>query len=265
MRCLILLICLIPLTVQAKVNVVTSILPLQQITAAIMQTVGEPELLINNQHSAHHFAFKPSHFGMLKSADLVIWVSRHFESGFQRMPEILQKSTKSLELLRVLGLQNEDGHIWYSPVILERAIEQISQALIEIDPVNAAIYQGNQQKLQLHVAEWAQYSRNQFAKVKPQYLLDHDFLIHFQADFQLQAIATIHDSHDQHSGIQTLRSVEEKLSQSSPKCLLTNESKISKTGRNLADKFALSVHHIELTDDFIKHLYRLTEVLASCR
>jgi ABC-type Zn2+ transport system substrate-binding protein/surface adhesin len=52
MRCFLVLFCLLPFVAQAKVNIVTSILPLQQITAAIMQGAGEPELLIKNQHSA---------------------------------------------------------------------------------------------------------------------------------------------------------------------------------------------------------------------
>ena len=187
MRCFLLLFCLMPLAAQAKVNIVTSILPLQQITAAIMQGAGEPELLIKNQHSAHHFAFKPSHFRTLKSADLLIWIDRHFESGFQRIPEILQQSTTSLELLRALDLKNQDGHIWYSPKLLRKIIEQIAASLIAIDPAHAELYQANTQTLQQAIVDWAQFTSNQIASAKPQYLLDHDFLVHFQADFQLKA------------------------------------------------------------------------------
>ena len=264
MRYLLFLLCLLPLLAQAKVNIVTSILPLQQITAAIMQGAGEPELLIKNQHSAHHFAFKPSHFQTLKSADLVIWIDRHFESGFQRMPEILSQSTTSLELLRALNLENADGHIWYSPKLLRDMIEQISESLIKIDPTQADIYQANTKTLQQAIAEWAQATENQFASAKPQYLLDHEFLAHFQTYFQLQAVATIHDSHDQHGGIQAMRLIEKQLGDSAAKCLLTNEPAVSKIGRNLADKFALSVHYIGPTDSFVNHLYSLTKTLAKC-
>jgi len=264
MRCLLLLFCLLPLAAQAKVNVVTSILPLQQITAAIMQGAGEPELLIKNQHSAHHFAFKPSHFQMLKSADLVIWIDRHFESGFQHIPEILQQSTTSLELLRALDLNNADGHIWYSPKLLRSIINQISTSLIAIDPVHIDIYQVNTKALQQAIVEWAQFTRDQFASAKPQYLLDHNFLMHFQADFQVKAVATIHDSHDQHGGIQAMRLIEKQLGESTAKCLLTNEPDVSKIGRNLADKFSLSVHYIGPADSFVEHLYSLTETLAKC-
>ena len=46
MRRLLVLLCLLPIVAQAEVSVVTSIRPLYQITAALMQGVGEPELLI---------------------------------------------------------------------------------------------------------------------------------------------------------------------------------------------------------------------------
>ena len=264
MRCLLFMFCILPLVAQAKVDVVTSILPLQQITAAIMQGAGEPELLIKNQHSAHHFAFRPSHFQTLKSADLVIWIDRHFESGFQRIPEILQQSTASLELLRVLELENQDGHIWYSPMLLRNMIRQISESLIKIDPAQAKIYQANSETLQQAIVDWGQYTGDQIAAAKPRYLLDHDFLTHFQEYFKLTAVATIHDSHDQHGGIQTIQLIESQLDASAAKCLITNEPDLSKIGRNLAARYSLPVYHIGVTDSFVKHLYHLTETLAKC-
>jgi ABC-type Zn uptake system ZnuABC Zn-binding protein ZnuA len=170
-----------------------------------------------------------------------------------------------LELLRALDLKDQDGHIWYSPKLLRNIIEQISESVIAIDPVHTELYQANTQTLQQAIVDWAQFTENQFASAKPQYLLDHDFLVHFQADFQLKALATIHDSHDQHGGIQAMQLIEKQLGESAVKCLITNESNVSKIGRNLADKFSLSVYHIVMTNSFIDHLYHLTETLAKCR
>jgi len=264
MRYLLFLLCLMPLVAQAKANVVTSILPLQQITAAIMQGVDEPELLIKSQHSAHHFAFKPSHFRKLKSADLLIWIDRNFESGFQRIPEILKSSTTSLELLRALDLQNQDGHIWYSPKLLTKIVDLIGAALVEIDRPQADIYRNNARSLQLAIVKWAQHTEHQLASVSPKYVLDHDFLHYFQRDFGLQALATIHDSHDQHGGIQALQAIEQQVKQNQAKCLLTNESAVSKIGNNLVKKFDLSVHRVQFSGGFIDHLYRLTESMVKC-
>ncbi len=82
MRIFILLLCLQSAALCAAPRVVTSIAPLHELTAAIMRDVGEPALIIKDQASAHHFAFKPSHMRLLQQADLVIWVGRQFEAGF---------------------------------------------------------------------------------------------------------------------------------------------------------------------------------------
>ena len=265
MRYLLILLCLLSLGAQAKVTVVTSILPLQQIAAAIMQGAGQPELLIKNEASAHHFAFKPSHFQLLQSTDLMIWIDRNFESGFQRVPEILRQKTIALELMRALNLKNADGHIWYSPTLLPKIVELIGQALREVDPAQSQIYQKNQQALQQKIADWVLFTQNRFTSVKPQYLLDHDFLSHFEAGFQIKAIASIHDSHDQHGGIQTLQLIEQLLEQGVAKCLLTNETEVSKIGKNFADKFSLIAYKIAISGGFMGHLFGLTQTLASCR
>lgn len=276
MRFFFILVCLFASSVQAKVNVVTSILPLQGITAAIMQGVGEPELLIKDQGSAHHFAFRPSHFRVLKAADLVIWIDRNFESGFQQLPDLLLDSTVQLELLPALGLSNQglsnqDGHIWYSPILLGRVIDQITVALSKLEPQNEDVFKRNQLNLKQAVSEWDQSFRGLVANSKPRYLLDHNFLAHLEASFGIQSIATINNEHDQHVGIQALRLIERLLESGSAKCLLSNETSISKIGRNLADKYGLEVYKI--TDysgpaktgaGFMQHLWHLHKVLAEC-
>lgn len=281
MRFLLILVCLFASSVQAKVNVVTSILPLQGITAAIMQGVGEPELLIKDQASAHHFAFRPSHFRALKAADLVIWIDRNFESGFQQLPDLLLDSTVQLELLPALNLSNQalsnqalsnqDGHIWYSPILLGRVIDQITVALSKLEPQNEDAFKRNQLDLKQAVSDWDESFRGLIANSKPRYLLDHNFLIHLEASFEIQSIATINDEHDQHGGIKELRVIERLLESGSAKCLLSNETSISKIGQNLAERYGLEIYKITDFSDqsktgagFMQHLWQLHKVLANC-
>jgi zinc transport system substrate-binding protein len=60
-RILLLLLYLQPALALAAPRVVTSIAPLQEIAGALMAGIAEPQVIIENQASAHHFAFKPSH------------------------------------------------------------------------------------------------------------------------------------------------------------------------------------------------------------
>ncbi len=271
MRCLLLLFCLLPNVVQAEISVVTSIRPLYQITSAIMQGAGTPELLIKGQHSAHHFAFKPSHFKLLQQADLVIWIDQHFEGGFQRLPEILPKKVHQLELLPMLGLGRQDGHIWYSPKLLVEMSIHIAHALGELDSENRHIYDKNKQVFQRQIDLWRQTIEDILERRKPRYLLDHDFLQHFEADFASKPVTVIHDNHDQHGGIKALQRIENQLISHSAKCLISNEADISGIGKNLADQFSLSTHSIESFADegeaatrFIRHLQHFTKILRRC-
>jgi hypothetical protein len=117
-RILLLLLYLQPALALAAPRVVTSIAPLQEIAGALMAGIAEPQVIIENQASAHHFAFKPSHMRRLQQADLVVWIDSQFEPGFNRIAQTLPAATRTLELLPALGIESEDGHIWYSPALL---------------------------------------------------------------------------------------------------------------------------------------------------
>ncbi|MFV2032541.1 MAG: metal ABC transporter solute-binding protein, Zn/Mn family [Gammaproteobacteria bacterium] len=269
---LIILFGLLPLYLRAEITVVTSIGPLYQITQSIMQGVGEPELLIERLSAAHGFAFKPSQLRLLDRADLVIWIDRFFESGFQRLPWTLRTRVVQLELLRSLGLTGQDGHIWYSPVLLRRITQQISDALIELDPGNRKAYTRNTDELSARLEYWQQEFEPRIKAASPRYLLDHDFLRYFEKDFGIQALAVLNDANDQPVGIRALRKIEEKLTYDPASCLLTNETTASKQARNLARRFNLRVYYIGTVDpatgnrpSVIQILDQLESALINCR
>ena len=271
MRCLPVLLCLLPMLAQAEISVVTSIRPLYQITASLMQGAGKPELLIKNQQSAHHLAFRPSHFKTLQQADLVIWIDRRFESGFQSLVPILPEQARQLELLPALGLEKQDGHIWYSPTLLIQISQQITKVLGEIDVDNRHIYDKNRQDFQQNVAIWQQSIEQLLSRHTPRYLLDHDFLHHFEQAFGLDAIAVIYNSHGQYGSIKTLRMIEQRLQTQPANCLISNEADISRIGDNLTIRFNLSrysiksfAHDSDAATQFIRHLQHLGEILRDC-
>ena len=271
MRLLICLLCLLSCSAIASPRVVTSIQPLFQITSTIMQGVGEPNLLIGAKSSTHHFSFKPSHLQRLEKADLVIWIDRYFESGFQKLPEMLSENTQALELLRVLGLEQEDGHIWYSPTLLLKIAGQIESSLAKIDPAHADIYRSNTRQLVEAITAWGTAIRKQLANASPEYLLDHDFLIHFERDMNISAVAALHDANERPPGIRELKRIEKQLQISPARCLLVNEASPSRLSLSIAEKFNLPVYHIGLQTEagepssgMIESLNRLSTALLNC-
>lgn len=228
-------------------------------------------MLIGKGDSAHHFAFRPSHFRLLQQADLVIWVNRQFESGFHKLPEVLSAKTRQLELIPALGLTTEDGHIWYSPDLLMLASAEISRVLVELDPDNQLVYQQNLAEFQQSIEDWRENVGQIIARRQPALLLDHEFLHHFEEAFGVGSMMSIHNHHDQHVGIGSLQHIEDGLRNNPVKCIVSNESSVSRTARNLAEQFSLSVRSIHsFADDgdpatrFIRHLQDFTAILRDC-
>jgi len=266
MRHLIVLLCLLPLSSQSSINVVTSIQPLYLITISIMQGVAEPELLIKSTASVHDFAFKPSQMRQLKKADLVIWIDRNFESGFQKLPGIISGGTETIELLRIPGLQQQEGHIWYSPTLILQTVEQIQSTLGRIDPQNAMAYQRNSAQLSQLVDIWGKDTYKQLMESKPSYLLDHNFFSHFETYMDVKSVAVLHDANEQPPSIRELQHIESLLTLTPAKCLLHNESRPSKLALNIAQKFSLPIYNIRQDSlDFMQSLQHISSTLLKCR
>jgi len=252
-------------------RVVTSIAPLQEITIALMKGVATPESIITGQASAHHFALRPSHMRLLQQADLVIWIDRGFESGFERVAQVLPGNTVQLELLPAFDLTGEDGHIWYSSQRLLQIIEAIDSALIAIDPDNQAVYSGNAMELSAAITAWRQDLQVKLQDRQPLFISDHSFTHHLEADLGYKAIANIHDQHDTHGGLRELGEIEERLRQQPANCLLTQESPPAQLALEIAQKYQLKIIDLNAPTDsnaempaILQRLHQLGAALLEC-
>ena len=250
---------------------VTSIAPLHEITSAIMEGVAEPVVIIESHASAHHFAFRPSHMRRLQEADLVIWIDRNFEAGFNRVPHVLPEDVNQLEILPELGVSGGDGHIWYSPELVIRSIEIITDRLLQIDPAHRERYRANALQLSSAVADWRNATAQLLHEYQPRFITDHAFTGRFEADLDYPALATIHDQHDGHSGLGELNEIENLLRQQPAGCLLTLEPAPSPLALELAQKYELQVLKLSPTHDaangnagIVERLQIFSSALKTC-
>ena len=271
MRLLILIVCLQASSLLAAPRVVTSIAPLQEISASLMAGVASPRSIVAAGASTHHFALRPSHMRLLQQADLVIWIDSHFEAGFGRLAETLPRSVSQLELLPALGIDDQDGHIWFSPQILQQVSEIIATRLIEIDPGHEAQYRRNARQLVAEIAAWREQLRLRLQRQPPRFITDHQFSGHFETDMGYASIASIHDQHDGHGGLGKLRELEARLREQNASCLLTLESTPSPLALELAQKYNLKVISLSIAtgDDsqsapIIRRLQQFAAALDQC-
>ncbi|OSQ44505.1 zinc ABC transporter substrate-binding protein ZnuA [Thalassospira sp. MCCC 1A01428] len=96
-------------------HVVASIKPIHSIAAAIMQGVGEPELLVKGAASPHTYSLRPSEASALQNADLVIYVSPDLEAFLNKPLASLSGKAKIMELAEADGISTlamREGGAW---------------------------------------------------------------------------------------------------------------------------------------------------------
>jgi zinc transport system substrate-binding protein len=84
---------------QADVKVVASIKPVHSLVLAVMEGVGEPNLLVKGAGSPHTYALKPSQAQQLQDADLVFWMSDDLEAFLENSIESIATNAKSVPLM----------------------------------------------------------------------------------------------------------------------------------------------------------------------
>lgn len=89
----------------AAPKVVTDILPVQSIVAAVMQGVGEPAVILPPGADPHSYAMRPSDAARLGDADLVVWVGPDLTHWLAGPIDSLAPSAVKLELEDAPGIE----------------------------------------------------------------------------------------------------------------------------------------------------------------
>ncbi|GAB5469128.1 MAG: zinc ABC transporter substrate-binding protein [Rhodospirillales bacterium] len=96
-------------------EVVVSIKPLYGLTAAIMEGVATPELLLDETASPHGYSLRPSDARDLSQADLVVWIGPDLESFLIAPLDSLASQAKVVTGQDVTGLRlypSREGGLW---------------------------------------------------------------------------------------------------------------------------------------------------------
>jgi len=84
--------------------VVTSIKPIHSLVAAIMEGVGEPELIVDGAASPHTYNLKPSNARALQDAKVIFWVGPGLEAFLEKPLQALGRDASIAELDNAPGL-----------------------------------------------------------------------------------------------------------------------------------------------------------------
>ncbi|PKG23206.1 metal ABC transporter substrate-binding protein [Niallia nealsonii] len=140
-----------------KIDIVTTFYPMYDFTKNIAGDKANITLLIPSTIEPHDWEPTPKNVGDIQKADLFVynstdmetWVPTIKESSSGSNVEFIEAS-KGITLLENHEEEEEhehshdvDPHVWLSPVLAIKEVENITAALVKVDPDNKAYYKKN--------------------------------------------------------------------------------------------------------------------------
>lgn len=239
-------------------NIMVSIKPFYNLCAKVMESVGEPQLLLQHNASPHDYHLKPSDVKLINSADLIIWGGPELEGYLQKPIENLLPNKNlnlaKIENLTLLPLRTStnweeddhnhnhhhnhdhshnhhaglyDPHFWLDPNNAVIMAQSIAQELSKIDPKHAKIYQKNAtnfaKQIQQQKPKWR--TSLMIAKDKP-FIVFHDAYQYFDNFFGLKGVGSISLNPEIPPSAQRIQQIENLLKNEHVQCMF-NEPQFS--------------------------------------
>ena len=90
--------------IRDRPNVVADIAPVHSLISMVMKGIGEPQLLIPQNASPHHYAMRPSEARALQEANLVVYLGHDMTPWLEPLFETVAASAEPLDLSQVDGV-----------------------------------------------------------------------------------------------------------------------------------------------------------------
>ncbi len=133
-------------------RVMVSIKPVHSLVAWVMKGIAEPDLIVTGDHSPLDYQLTTEQASAMRAADLVIWTGPELEPFLAPSVAKLDESIRVVELLasdelKVLPARGGDGRrdpfFWLDSRNALILLDELTRALIGLDPARAARYREN--------------------------------------------------------------------------------------------------------------------------
>lgn len=217
-------------------SIVVSIKPLHSIVTQITQGISQPELLLEQEVSAHHFQLKPSQKKKLIHADIFIYSSEQIESFATKQKQsvtdtrfIALEEIKGLDILPARNLHQHlqhgdhadqapasshsvDGHIWLSIANVIKISGYLTRQLIEADPEHQTRYTQNLLNFTARLQQLKTDNKQLLSKYSSaSFLVYHDAYQYFEIENNLQGAHFITTSPDVSPGIKRVKYLQQLI------------------------------------------------------
>ena len=195
-------------------RVVADIAPIHSLVAMVMEGVGEPQLLVPQNISPHHYSMRPSEAKALQEANLVVYVGHDMSPWLEPLFETVAASADALDLSEVDGVLvlsyregpvfddhddheghehgGNDPHMWLDPENAKIWLDTIASELGHIDPENADRYAANAKSAKQQITREMHHIEDRLNTVHGKgFLVFHDAYQYFENRFGISATGSI--------------------------------------------------------------------------
>ncbi len=186
----------------AKESVVVSIAPQKFFVQKVAGDRVDVTILVPTGSSPATYAPKPKQLQILKKSKLYFTIGvafeKHWLKRFQSINSNLKivDTTKGIQKIAIAheGDKNHheglDPHVWLSPRLVKLQVENITKALISLDPKNRIKYISNRDKFLDEIDELdIQISKTLSTLKKRDFIVFHPSFGYFAKDYNLKQIA----------------------------------------------------------------------------
>ncbi|MEK9779246.1 MAG: metal ABC transporter substrate-binding protein [Gammaproteobacteria bacterium] len=273
---LLILILFLSSNVVASVKVSVSIKPIHSIVALLTQGLTVPDLLIDDNQTAHHFFMRPSHARKITNSDLVVLVDKNFEKGFQKIisnldnRKIFYFSDASKRIINSKYDEHDEEilnpHLWLDRENVVNFAKILSNKLMEIDPVNKKQLQKN---LDLFLKKFSEVSRiNLSNEDKKIVILQSNSAEYFLNDNNIKHFQIISNNHEEHISMKKYNEIIKLSEGNKIACVVVDDKSNSDVLKNLAKELNTQLVFVDIvshdTKDFYEFFQSISERFSTC-
>jgi zinc transport system substrate-binding protein len=275
----------------ADSRVLTSIKPIQQISAALLDGIDEAAVLLPPGASPHAFALRPSDRRALSSAERIYWVGPDLE---RFLDSLLHDNPQARELMDVPGLAlrefdeehaehghddhhhdagNLDPHIWLSPANALTIAQWMKADLEALYPDQQAQLAANLQRFEARITAEQEALQTRFAPLKDKpYFVFHDGYGYLEEYLGIEHRGVFSLAHEIQPGARHVNTLRHQLRSAGRACVFSEPQFTPRLVNSLTDGLPVETAQLDPlganievgADGYIELLNSLTSSWAGC-
>ncbi|HDX9707981.1 TPA: zinc ABC transporter substrate-binding protein [Bacillus thuringiensis] len=236
-------------------NVVTTFYPMYDFTKNVVGSNGKVDLLVPAGTEPHDFEPSPKDIAKIENADVFIYNSESMETWVPKVLKSLDNkkikvvdASKGISLMKGTIEEEDkktnkkqgpplDPHVWLNPVLAQKEVENIKQAVIEANQTHKQDYEKNANQYITKLKDLDNNFRNTFDNAKHrEFVTQHAAFGYLAKEYGLTQIPISGLSPDQEPSPEKLAELQKYVKDNNIKIIYFEEVASPKIAKTLTDE-----------------------------